>query len=300
MPFAGERRIDDHCANEAGEVVIRNSRLRTRSHSELGSTRTAVVDGRPRSTGDRHTVAKGMFISVLTSAASVAASRAPFFGHLLPDLVLQGELTDLAFGVTQSPVVLSGGLLAFQALFAGVHELVTPGCDAMGFDPHLTAQLLELLAAKQAQYYIEFLAGRPPCLGAEVLSFIAAHRHESHFGSSLFGVQRTRVRETACVKMPPPSTPGGRALLGRRSTRKPIPRPPEVGCPERRVRQSHQGAGSGGQVGRRQRTVRATVLVLRCHQQLRRHRGPRNEGVPLSSRAPPSLASPPCISRQDA
>ena len=65
----------------------------------------------------------------------------------------------------------------------------------MGFDPHLPAELFELLAPQEAQHHVELLARRLPSLGAEVPRVLVVHRHESHLGSSLFGVQQSRVRE---------------------------------------------------------------------------------------------------------
>jgi hypothetical protein len=105
----------------------------------------------------RQTVARGIAISALTSAASAAHLEPPFFGHLLPDLVLQGQLADLAFGVPESSVLLGGGPLALQALLAGVQELVPPGSQPVGLDPHVTAHLLELLAPQEAEHHVELL-----------------------------------------------------------------------------------------------------------------------------------------------
>ena len=44
----------------------------------------------------------------------------PFFGHLLPNLVLERQLANLALGVSEAAVLLSAGLPAFQALLAGI------------------------------------------------------------------------------------------------------------------------------------------------------------------------------------
>ena len=81
----------------------------------------------------------------------------PFFGHVLPDLVLECQLADLAFGVSESSVVLGGGPFALQALFAGVEELVSSGSQPVGLDPHFTAELLELLAPQKSKDHIQLL-----------------------------------------------------------------------------------------------------------------------------------------------
>jgi hypothetical protein len=117
----------------------------------------------------RQTVAKGISISAPTSAASVAASGASFFGHLLPDLILQGQLADLALGIPESSVLLGGGPPALRAVLAGVQELVPPGGQPVSFGPHLPAHLLELLAPQQAKHHVQLLARLPPILRPEVI-----------------------------------------------------------------------------------------------------------------------------------
>jgi hypothetical protein len=104
------------------------------------------------------TLARGIFISAPRPLLR-RHLEPPFFGHLLPDLVLQGELADLALGVPESSVLLGGSSLAFQALLAGVQELVPPGSQAKGFDPHLPTHLLEPLASQQTKHHIQLLVG---------------------------------------------------------------------------------------------------------------------------------------------
>jgi hypothetical protein len=97
-----------------------------------------------------HTLDKGIFISVLTSAASAAASGAPFVRPPLPDLVLERELADLAFGVPQSSVfglsTRTGSTL--QALAATLEELISSGGNPVGLDTELSAELFELRASE--------------------------------------------------------------------------------------------------------------------------------------------------------
>jgi hypothetical protein len=65
-------------------------------------------------------------------AASPAGSGAPFSGRCPQDLVLHGQLPDLALGLPQRPII-TGPVrpLAFQRLFAALKEVVPPGRQPM-------------------------------------------------------------------------------------------------------------------------------------------------------------------------
>jgi hypothetical protein len=69
-------------------------------------------------------------------AASPAGSAAPFFGGLPQDLVLHGQLADLAFSLLERPIVGAAVRpLAFEALLAGGQEVIAPGGQADGPRP---------------------------------------------------------------------------------------------------------------------------------------------------------------------
>jgi hypothetical protein len=72
-------------------------------------------------------------------AASPAGSGAPiFFGGRPEDLVLHGQLADLAFGLPQRPII--GGSvrpLAIETLLATFQEVVPPGRQSVRLDPEL-------------------------------------------------------------------------------------------------------------------------------------------------------------------
>ncbi len=150
----------------------------------------------------RQTVAKGTCISALTSAASAAGSTPPFFGHFLPDLILECQLADLALGLADAAVIGRAGGPSLQGLLATVQELVTPSGEAMGFDAQLPGEFFELLAPKQAQDDVHLPTGRPPRLGAGVPGSLTVHRHECHLGPPLFSVQLNRVRASRHLSGP--------------------------------------------------------------------------------------------------
>jgi hypothetical protein len=71
-------------------------------------------------------------------AASPAGSTAPFFGSCPKDLVLHGQLPDLALGLPQRPII-RGSVrpLAFEAFLAALQEVVPPGRKPVRLDPEL-------------------------------------------------------------------------------------------------------------------------------------------------------------------
>jgi hypothetical protein len=77
-------------------------------------------------------------------AASPAASTAPFFGRRPQDLVLHGQLPDLALRLPQCPVIgRSVGPLPLQAFLAALQEVVAPGRQPVCLNSELPRQRLE-------------------------------------------------------------------------------------------------------------------------------------------------------------
>jgi hypothetical protein len=117
-------------------------------------------------------------------AASPAGSQVPFFRRLPQHLVLHGQLTDLAFGLLQGPIIGAAVRpLTFEALLAGGQEVIAPGGQPMGLDLELRRQLLQRLTAQQSEHRLGLLPGRPARLRPMVLALLVmvVHRHEAIF-----------------------------------------------------------------------------------------------------------------------
>jgi hypothetical protein len=96
-----------------------------------------------------HTKLTGRWCFMATWAASPAGSGAPFFGRRPQDLVLRGQLPDLALGLPQRPIITRPVRpLALQRLLAALQEVVPPRCQPVGLHPELPRQQLQRLATQ--------------------------------------------------------------------------------------------------------------------------------------------------------
>jgi hypothetical protein len=134
-------------------------------------------------------------------AASPTGSGAPFFGCHPQDLVLHGQLPDLAFGLPQCPIIRRPVRpLTLQLFLAALKEVVAPGRQPVRLHLELPGELLEGLAAQQPQHGLHLLARRPPGPRPVVTSLLVlaliVHRHDRHHHPCLLGVQENRERWT--------------------------------------------------------------------------------------------------------
>src|SRR5215216_5036605 len=125
----------------------------------------------------------------------------PFFGRRPQDLVLHGQLPDLALGLPQRPIIARPVRpLALQALLATFQEVVPPGHQPVCLDPEFARQRLERLTTQQPQHRLKLLARRPPGPGPVVTGLLVlvlvVHRHDRHLHPCLLGVQENRERWT--------------------------------------------------------------------------------------------------------
>src|SRR5215207_3557025 len=110
-----------------------------------------------------HTTATGSWQAMAIWAASPAGSAAPFFGRRPQDLVLHGQLPDLAFGLLERPVIgRPVGPLALEPLLAAFQEVVPPGRQPVRLDPELAGEHIQRLAMQQSEHRVHLLADRPP------------------------------------------------------------------------------------------------------------------------------------------
>jgi hypothetical protein len=82
-----------------------------------------------------------------------------FFGRCPQDLVLHGQLPDLALGLPQRPIITRPVRpLALQRLLAAPKEVVAPRRQPVRLHPQLPRQCLERLTAEQPQHRVHLLA----------------------------------------------------------------------------------------------------------------------------------------------
>jgi hypothetical protein len=92
-------------------------------------------------------------------AASPAGSTAPFFGRRPQDLVLHGQLPDLALGLPQRPILgRPVRPLAFEPLLAAGQEVISPGRQPVRLDPEFARQHVQRLATQEPQHRVHLLA----------------------------------------------------------------------------------------------------------------------------------------------
>jgi len=74
--------------------------------------------------------------------------KSPFFGRRPQDLVLHGQLPDLALSLPQRPII-RGSIrpLALQRVLAALQEVVPPGRQPVRLHSELARQHLQELAA---------------------------------------------------------------------------------------------------------------------------------------------------------
>jgi hypothetical protein len=123
------------------------------------------------------------------------------FGRRPQDLVLHGQLPDLALGLPQRPIIARPvEPLAFQRLLAALQNVVPPGRESVRLDLEFPRQHLQRLTAQQPQHWVHLLAGRPPGPGpvvpAMLVLVLVVHRHDRHLHPCLLGVQQNRERWT--------------------------------------------------------------------------------------------------------
>src|SRR5215218_2140327 len=117
----------------------------------------------------RHTTATGHWCSMAIWAASPAGSGPPFFGCHPQDLVLHGQLPDLALSIPELAILRgSVGPLALQAFLAAFQKVVPPGRQPVRLHLQLPGELFEGLAAQQPEHGLHLLARRPPGPGPVV------------------------------------------------------------------------------------------------------------------------------------
>jgi hypothetical protein len=125
--------------------------------------------------------------------------RGAFFGRRPQDLVLHGQLPDLALSIPELAILRgSVGPLAFQAFLAAFQKVVAPGRQPVRLHLQLPGELFKGLAAQQPEHGLHFPARRPPGPGPVVarrlrLVFVV-HRHDRHLHPCLPGVQENRER----------------------------------------------------------------------------------------------------------
>jgi hypothetical protein len=135
------------------------------------------------------------------------------FGGGPQDLVLHGQLPDLAFGLPQRPII---GRpirpLALQGVLAALQEVVPPGRQPVRLHLQLPGELVEGLAAQQPQHRLGLLARRPPRPGPVATGLLVlvlvVHRHDRHLHPCLSGVQDNRERWTALLPDPAETAAG--------------------------------------------------------------------------------------------
>jgi hypothetical protein len=81
------------------------------------------------------------------------------FGGGPQDLVLHGQLPDLALGLPQRPIIgRPVGSLTLQGVLATFQKVVGPGGQPMGLDPEFARPRLQRLAAQQSEHPVHLLA----------------------------------------------------------------------------------------------------------------------------------------------
>src|SRR5215218_3781672 len=111
VALTGERRGGQDLADQPHELVIADRGRRSRSWRHPRPATPGVHRG-AGAPSTRHTTATGRWSSMAIWAASPAGSGPPFFRPPPQDLVLHGQLPDLAFGLPQRPVVRGTGRAA--------------------------------------------------------------------------------------------------------------------------------------------------------------------------------------------
>src|SRR5215218_7202170 len=141
----------------------------------------------------RHTTATGHWCSMAIWAASPAGSGPPFFGCHPQDLVLHGQLPNLALSIPEL-AILGGsvGSLALQAFLAALQEVLPPGRQPMRFDLEFSGELFKGLPAQQPEHGLHLLARRPsgpgPIVTGRLLLVFVVHRHDRQLHPCLLGV----------------------------------------------------------------------------------------------------------------
>jgi hypothetical protein len=81
------------------------------------------------------------------------------FGRRPQDLVLHGQLPDLALGLPQRPIVgRPVWPLTLQGFLAALQDVVAPGHQPVRLHPKLARQRLQRFAAQQPQHRLHLLA----------------------------------------------------------------------------------------------------------------------------------------------
>src|SRR5215216_651431 len=148
VALASERRGAQHPADERHQVVITDRGGRPRAGRQRRLT-TGIDPGARRAEHPAHHRHRPLvFHGYLGHFAGGIDNPPTFFGHRPQDLVLHGQLPDLALSLPEL-AILGGsvGPLALQAVLAALQKIVAPGHQPVRLHLQLPRELFKGLAA---------------------------------------------------------------------------------------------------------------------------------------------------------